>query len=409
MIELFVHKSVSLNRLIWCNSKTDGIESGWEKILIVLFSYAPRGTEVHFFMNISYMKEAIEYAKKGMGFTNPNPLVGAVIVKDGKIIGRGYHEYYGGLHAERNAIKNACDKTNGADMYVTLEPCSHQGKQPPCTKAIVDAGIKRVYIGSRDPNPLVSGKGVEYLRNHGIEVVEDVLKDECDALNDIFFHYITTNRPYVIMKISMTADGKTATYTGHSRWITNSESRDNSHLTRKRVAGIMVGINTVLVDDPMLNCRCDNPSNPLRIICDSDLRIPMDCNIVKTAGEIPTLIATVSNDKKKIENLVDKGIEVIVTSGEKVNLCELMDELGKRKIDSILVEGGATLHWSILNENLVNELQLYIAPKIIGGSSAKPAVGGKGVELLTDAFMFDPTKVEMFGKDVLITYKKVRQ
>lgn len=360
-------------------------------------------------MNISYMKEAIEYAKKGMGFTNPNPLVGAVIVKDGKIIGRGYHEYYGGLHAERNAIKNACDKTNGADMYVTLEPCSHQGKQPPCTKAIVDAGIKRVYIGSRDPNPLVSGKGVEYLRNHGIEVVEDVLKDECDALNDIFFHYITTNRPYVIMKISMTADGKTATYTGHSRWITNSESRDNSHLTRKRVAGIMVGINTVLVDDPMLNCRCDNPSNPLRIICDSDLRIPMDCNIVKTAGEIPTLIATVSNDKKKIENLVDKGIEVIVTSGEKVNLCELMDELGKRKIDSILVEGGATLHWSILNENLVNELQLYIAPKIIGGSSAKPAVGGKGVELLTDAFMFDPTKVEMFGKDVLITYKKVRQ
>lgn len=256
---------------------------------------------------------------------------------------------------------------------------------------------------------MVSGKGVEYLRNHGIEVVEDVLKDECDALNDIFFHYITTNRPYVIMKISMTADGKTATYTGHSRWITNSESRDNSHLTRKRVAGIMVGINTVLVDDPMLNCRCDNPSNPLRIICDSDLRIPMDCNIVKTAGEIPTLIATVSNDKKKIENLVDKGIEVIVTSGEKVNLCELMDELGKRKIDSILVEGGATLHWSILNENLVNELQLYIAPKIIGGSSAKPAVGGKGVELLTDAFMFDPTKVEMFGKDVLITYKKVRQ
>ena len=360
-------------------------------------------------MDILYMREAIEDAKKGIGFTNPNPLVGAVIVKDGKIIGRGYHERYGGLHAERNAIKNAWGDTNGADMYVTLEPCSHHGKQPPCTEAIVEAGIERVYIGSRDPNPLVSGKGVEYLKNHGVEVFEDVLRDECYSLNDIFFHYITTKMPYVIMKIAMTADGKTATRTGHSKWITNPMSRNNSHYTRKRVSAIMVGINTVIADDPMLNCRDENPKNPLRVICDNKLRIPIDCNVVKTALEIPTLVATVSNDEEKIKELNSFGVDVLVLSGEKINLRELMSELGKRNIDSVLVEGGSTLHWSILKENLVNELHLYIAPKIIGGTDAKLAVGGEGLETVNEAFMFESPKVTMLGNDILITYKKARE
>ncbi len=354
------------------------------------------------------MREAIKEAKRGFGFTNPNPLVGAVIVKDGRIISRGYHARYGELHAERNAIKNATEDIMGADMYVTLEPCSHYGKQPPCCEAVVEAGIKRVYIGSRDINPEVSGKGVEYLRKHGVEVFEDVLRNECDEINDIFFHYISTGMPYVIMKIAMTADGKTATKTGHSKWITNSLSREHSHLTRKRVSAIMVGINTVLLDDPMLDCRCENPNNPLRVVCDSNLRIPLDCNLVKTAKEIPTLIATVSDDNKKTQALKNLGVDVIKTTGDTVNIKELMVELGKKKIDSVLVEGGSTLHWSILEGKLVNELHLYIAPKIVGGKDAKLAVGGAGLESVNDAFMFTAPKVEVFGDDILITYKKAR-
>lgn len=359
-------------------------------------------------MDKIYMREAIKEAKRGLGFTNPNPLVGAVIVKDGKIISRGYHARYGELHAERNAINNATEDIKGADMYVTLEPCSHYGKQPPCCEAIAEAGIKRVYIGSRDPNPKVCGKGVEYLKKHGIEVFEDVLRDECDKINNIFFHYITTGMPYVIMKIAMTADGKTASKTGHSKWITNSISRENSHLTRKRVSAIMIGINTVLEDNPMLNCRCDNPKHPLRVVCDNNLRIPLDCNLVRTANEIPTLVATVSNDVDKIDKLRKCGVEIVKTNGEKVNLTELMTELGNRKIDSVLVEGGSTLHWSMLEENLTDELHLYIAPKIIGGKDAKTAVGGIGLESVNDTFTFTSPEIELLGDDILITYKRAR-
>ena len=352
------------------------------------------------------MKRAIELAKMGMGFTNPNPLVGAVIVKDGRIIGEGYHERYGELHAERNAIKNSSESTEGADMYVTLEPCSHTGHQPPCTEAITDARIKRVFVGSFDPNPLVSGRGINYLREQGIEVITEVMRDECDALNDIFFHYITTKTPYVIMKTAMTADGKIATRTGNSKWITNELSRNAAHLTRKRVSAIMVGINTVLADDPMLNCRCDNPKNPVRIVCDSKLKIPLDCNLVKTAKEIPTIVATVSNDADRSDTLRNLGVDVIVTSGERVDIRELMVKLGERKIDSILVEGGGELHASVLEAGLVDMLQVYIAPKIFGGSDAKGAVGGKGVDKVLDAYMFSHPTVTMYGADVLIEYKK---
>lgn len=357
-------------------------------------------------MDKKYMQRAIELAKRGEGFTNPNPLVGAVIVKDGRIIGEGYHEFYGGLHAERNAIKNATEPTVGADMYVTLEPCSHHGKQPPCCEAVVDAGIKNVYIGSADPNPLVSGRGIEYLKSHGVNVTTDVLKDECDAINKIFFHYITTKRPYVIMKTAMSIDGKCASYTGDSKWITNELSRSDVHLTRKCVAGIMVGINTVLADNPLLNCRCDNPKHPARIICDSKLRIPSDCEIVKTANDIPTYVATVTDDSKKIKELENKGINIIRTSGDTVNLDELMRELGKLGIDSILVEGGAELHASLLKAGLVNKLEVYIAPKIIGGKDAKTVVGGTGVEFVRDAYMFKNPKITMFGDDIKIEYEK---
>ena len=357
-------------------------------------------------MDIKYMQRAIELAKLGEGFTNPNPLVGAVIVKDGRIIGEGWHECYGGLHAERNALKNATEPVTGADMYVTLEPCSHYGKQPPCCVAVADAGIKNVYIGSDDPNPLVAGKGIRYLKEHGINVVTDVLKEECDEINKIFFHYITHRTPYIIMKTAMSIDGKGASYTGDSKWISNELSREDTHRTRKRVAGIMVGINTVLADNPMLNCRCENPKNPVRIICDSNLRIPLDCEIVKTAKDIPTYIATVSTDYDKEKLLADLGVNIIKTTGERVDLYELMKVLGELKIDSVLVEGGAELHASMLRAGLVNKLEVYVAPKIIGGTESKPIVGGRGVELVRDAYMFKNPKITMFGEDIKIEYEK---
>lgn len=357
-------------------------------------------------MDKKYMKRAIELAKKGIGFVNPNPLVGAVIVKNGTIIGEGFHAAYGEPHAERNALSSCTESPSGADMYVTLEPCSHHGKQPPCCEAVAEAGIKNVYIGSYDPNPLVSGKGTKYLRNCGISVTEGVLRDECDELNDIFFHYITKGRPYVIMKAAMSIDGKTASYTGDSKWITNELSREHTHITRKRVAAIMVGINTVLADDPMLNCRTDIPSDPIRIICDSKLRIPLNSKIIQTAKDIPVIIATTSDDAAKIRRLEELGAEIIVTDGERVELARLMAELGKRKIDSVLAEGGAELHASLLEADLVDLLQVYIAPKIIGGADAKSVVGGRGVSLVRDAYMFKAPKIQTFGDDILIEYRR---
>ncbi len=235
------------------------------------------------------MRRAIELAKKGEGWCHPNPLVGAVIVKEGRIIGEGYHERYGDLHAERNAIKNLSESPEGAEIFVTLEPCCHQGKQPPCTEAIVSSGIKKVFIGSRDPNPLVSGKGTAYLREHGVEVVEDFLREECDELNPVFFHYITTKRPYVTIKYAMTMDGKIATKTGRSKWITGEAAREEVQRMRHAAMGIMAGIGTVLADDPLLNCRIEGGRSPVRIICDSRLRIPMDSQIVKTAKEYRTI------------------------------------------------------------------------------------------------------------------------
>ena len=240
-----------------------------------------------------YMRRAIQLAAEGEGKTRPNPLVGAVIVKDGRIIGEGYHTKYGSLHAEREALADCAHRgmdPEGADMYVTLEPCCHTGKQPPCTEALAEAGIGGVIIGSSDPNPLVSGKGTEFLRQHGIRVETGFLKEECDSLNPIFFHYITTGRPYVALKYAMTADGRIATVTGQSEWITGDVARNHVHKLRNRYASILVGINTVLADNPMLNCRLPGGVNPLRIVLDSSLRIPMECQLVQSAREIPLMV-----------------------------------------------------------------------------------------------------------------------
>ena len=345
-------------------------------------------------------------SQNGHGFVNPNPLVGAVIARNGEIIGEGYHARYGEPHAERNALRDCKGDPRGAVMYVTLEPCCHTGKQPPCTDAIIDSGIAKVFVGSDDPNALVSGRGIEELEEAGIEVVHGFLKEECDALNPIFFHYITTGTPYVIMKIAMTADGKTATRAGLSRWITGEESRYHVHETRKRCAAVMIGIGTVLADDPTLTCRIEHPSNPVRVICDSNLQIPMDCKLVATAKDIPTYIAACNPDKRKKELLEKRGVHVleIISTDGRVNLKSLMRKLGSLGIDSVLLEGGAALHEAALRAGIVQHVQVYIAPKMFGGVSAKSAVGGLGVYEVDEAYQLTRPTITQFGDDVLLEF-----
>lgn len=352
-----------------------------------------------------FMAEALSLAKKGMGFTSPNPMVGAVIVRDGKIIGSGYHRKCGEFHAERNAFAD-CDSwgisCTGADMYVTLEPCCHFGRTPPCTEAIIEHDISRVFIGSSDPNPLVSGKGAELLRSHGIEVYEGILKEECDALNEIFFHYITTGLPFVTMKYAMTADGKIACFTGDSKWVTGDEARLNVQKSRLKHSAIMVGVGTVLADDPMLTCRLENGRDPVRIICDTNLRTPLESNIVRTAEEVPTIIAHCRGDGSEYER---RGCETVMLPEKDghVNLNRLMEFLGReRHIDSVLLEGGGELNYSALSAGIVSKVQTYIAPKIFGGKDAKSPVAGAGVPHPGEAFMLTDRKISFFGDDILI-------
>ncbi len=357
-------------------------------------------------MQEEYMRRAIELAKLGEGFVNPNPMVGAVIVKNGKIIGEGYHARYGDMHAERNALVSLTESAEGAEMYVTLEPCCHHGKQPPCTEAIIDAGIKTVYVGSMDPNAMVAGKGVRMLEMAGVEVHTGVMKEECDALNPIFFHYISTGKPYVIMKYAMTMDGKIAAYTGKSQWITGEEARSHVQHTRNRCAAIMVGVGTVLQDNPRLTCRLEGGSNPVRIICDSQLRTPLDSVIVQTANEVATYIATISEDKEAIAKYEELGVHVICTPvcDGKVDLAWLMTMLGENGIDSVLLEGGSTLNYSAMQAGIVDHVQVYIAPKIFGGDGRYTPIRGLGVEEPNQAFMCGTPTITTFGDDVLLEY-----
>lgn len=355
-----------------------------------------------------YMSRAIELAEKGAGWTNPNPLVGAVIVKDGRIIGEGYHAKCGELHAERNAIASLKESAEGAALYVTLEPCCHHGKTPPCTDAILEQGIARVVIGSRDPNPKVAGKGAAILRKAGIQVEEDFMREECDKLNPVFFHYITTGTPYVVMKYAMTADGKIATRTGASKWITGSEARAEVQQIRSRYMGIMAGIGTVLADDPMLNVRLEGKRNPVRIICDSHLRIPADSRICRTARQYPTILACGENNPEKERILTDMGVQIVKCpdAQEKVDLQQLMKYLGEQGIDSILLEGGGTLNDSALRMGIVQKLLVFVAPKLFGGEKSKTPVAGLGIEVPAEAVPLRLMSVRQIGEDLLLEYEK---
>lgn len=353
------------------------------------------------------MRRALKLAAKGTGYTSPNPLVGAVIVKDGRIIGEGFHRLYGSDHAEVDAFKNATEDVRGADMYVTLEPCSHYGKTPPCARAIVEKGISRVFIGLTDPNPLVSGKGIQILMENGIQVESGILEEEGRKLNEIFLKYITTELPFCIMKTAMTLDGKIATASGDSKWITGELSRKHVHELRHRVSAIMAGIGTILADDPMLTTRLEGRSgkDPVRIIIDSSARIPLEAKVLNPDSKAGAIIAaTAKADKQKIKALEAKGAEVIITplKDNGVDLSFLMRELGKRKIDSVLLEGGGSLNYSALKSGIVDKVNSFIAPKIIGGENARTPVEGEGIAYMKDAIMLHKTEFYKFGDDIMV-------
>jgi len=359
-------------------------------------------------MHEMWMKRALSLAEQGWGATSPNPLVGAVVVNDGMLVGEGYHSAYGQAHAEVVALLEAGDRAKNATMYVTLEPCSHYGKTPPCTEAIIKAGIKEVYAALLDPNPKVAGTGFHRLEQAGIETHQGLLHQEALEMNEIFIHYITTGMPYVVHKTAMSLDGKTACNSGHSQWITSEAARRHVHWMRQRVASIMVGVGTVVQDDPSLNVRGidSEPIHPLRIIVDSKGRIPINSKVLDDALSTKTIIATTDRISKEKENaIVDKGAEVlrVEADGEKVSLKALMAELGNRNIDSVLIEGGGMLAASAFESNLVDKVMYYVAPKLIGGSNAPGVIMGKGILSMEDAISLKNMKFSDVGNDILVT------
>lgn len=331
--------------------------------------------------DVKYMRLAIKLAARGAGWAAPNPLVGAVIVKGGRVIGMGWHQRYGQAHAERNALAACTEDPAGGTIYVTLEPCCHHGLQPPCTDAILAAGIRRVVVSLADPNPLVAGGGIKLLRDAGVQVTCGVLADECARQNRVFLHYITSKTPYVTLKYAMTLDGKIAAYTGESQWISRAAARHHVQIGRAHNQAIMVGVGTVLADNPRLTCRLKGQPTPLRIICDSNLRTPLAAKLVQTARQTPTLIATCVADKARLAPYLAAGCDVwTLPAGAdgRVDLPELMHRLGTAKISSLIVEGGAELAWSMLSAGLVQRVQAYIAPRLLGGAAAKSPIGGQG-------------------------------
>jgi len=363
-------------------------------------------------INEKYMRMAIELAKKGAGAVNPNPMVGAVVVKNGEVIGRGYQKFFGGPHAEVYALEEAGEKAEGATIYVTLEPCSHYGKTPPCAKKIIDMGIKNCFIGSSDPNPKVAGKGVAILKEAGIEVVENVLKEECDEVNQVFFKYIKTKIPYLFVKCGITLDGKIALSNGISKWITNSIAREKVQYYRNKFMGIMVGINTVLTDNPSLTARIENGVNPFRIIVDPNLQIDENCKVVKNNEDEKTVIITskknlFTEDAENTEIQIkqkrlseENKVKFIFIDGEKFSFKEMLEEIGKTGIDSILLEGGETLISLAFEENVIDGGEIFIANKILGDSSAKPFISGFVREKMEEAVQLTNVRNNIYGENV---------
>jgi len=364
----------------------------------------------------TFMRRALELAAQARGRTSPNPMVGAVIVKAGEIVGEGYHHKAGTPHAEIHAINSADAKAKGAQLYVTLEPCCHQGRTPPCTKAIIQAGISSVVMAMYDPNPLVSGKGKAELETHGITVQSGLLEHEARKLNEFYIKYITSGLPFVILKSAMSLDGKIATYTGKSKWITSELSRRKVHELRDIVDAILVGIGTVINDNPSLTTRLlalersegmdREGKDAIRVIVDSKAQIPLPSRVLNLDSMAPTLVAvTQKAPENKISQLKAAGAEVLVVperNDGKVRLKTLMEILGKRQITSVMIEGGSEINASALKEGIVDKVMIFIAPKFIGGKTAPGLVGGQGIELLSNAIGLRDIQVSKIGEDILV-------
>ena len=357
--------------------------------------------------DVKYMCRALALAARARGRTSPNPLVGAVVVKGGEVVGEGYHQAAGGAHAEVHAINQAGTAARGGTLYVTLEPCVHYGRTPPCTEAIIRSGIAQVFVAHVDPNPKVCGSGIQELEKAGVRVHVGLCEPEARRLNEIFIKYIRTNRPFVILKSAMSLDGKIATRTGESQWISSESSRRQGHEIRDTVDAILVGVNTVINDDPSLTTRLPgrDGKDPVRIIVDSECRTPLKAQVVNQDGEGYAIIATTERaSKERITRLEAAGAKVLVVEEKDSRVClsSLMKSLGCRGITSVLIEGGAEVNASAIGAGIVDKVMCFIAPKIIGGTDAPSPIGGKGILRLAEAHELHETSVKLIDGDILV-------
>lgn len=347
-----------------------------------------------------YMDLALQNARAMKGQTDPNPLVGAVIVNDNRIVGIGAHMKPGEPHAEIHAIRMAGEHTKGATIYVTLEPCSHHGRTGPCAEAIVEAGIKKVVIATLDPNPIVSGRGVKILEDADIEVITGIQEEASNKMNEVFNKFIMTNKPFVTLKSGITLDGKIASHTAHSKWITSAEAREDVHHLRNEHLAILVGVNTVIEDDPELTTRIENGRNPIRVVLDSTLKIPLDAKLVTDRLAETWIFTSANYDQNKKEKLVDGGVRIFHTNGpDHVDVQEVVEVLGENLISSLLIEGGGTINAAFLENKLIDKAVIYIAPKLIGGKNAPTFMEGTGFDLMSDAVELINTDIQKIGKD----------
>ena len=350
-----------------------------------------------------FMREALHVARRAEGRTSPNPMVGAVVVREGRIVAEGWHRRAGTAHAEIHALNMAGDLARGATIYVTLEPCSHFGRTPPCAKALIDAGVSRVVAAMSDPNPRVAGRGFDMLRSAGVDVTVGVLEDEARRLNEVFIKWITRRLPFVTLKFACSLDGKIATVDGESQWISCEESRKFSHHLRDINDAILIGSGTLMADNPSLTTRLSGGKNPVRVIVDSRAKIPLGAKVL-TDGAARTIIATTSKaPPEKISALKNLGVDIICAGdGERVDLPTLMRELAARELTSVLVEGGGQIHFAMLAAGLVDKIFAFVAPKIIGGANALTAVEGAGFGRLADAVTLKNFTAEQIGSDILL-------
>ena len=355
------------------------------------------------------MKQAISLAKLALGQVSPNPAVGAIVVKDGDVVGQGYTQPPGFAHAEVVALNQAGDKAKGGTMYVTLEPCCHHGRTPPCSQVIIAAGITRVHLAMLDPNPLVSGKGKAELEMEGIETHVGEYEEDARDINEAYVKYVTTGKPFVTVKFAMSLDGKIATKSGDSRWISGGDARRHVHYLRYTTDAIMVGVNTILVDDPRLTCRCGEKGGevrkqPLRIIVDSEGRTPPTAQVFSEPGKVLLALGrNVEPAKKKVFNQLGADLLELPSDKGHIDLAKLLKALGQREITSVLVEGGSILLGSLFDCGLVDKVIAFIAPIIIGGEKAITAVSGKGIDKVVDSIKLERVSVSNYDRDLMIS------